>query len=198
MLLTVRGSYNLRVSGLDLDLGQDDDVGFVEPVRAIIRGVLRMVEPDELYLVKIDSWFGDKWLGFSNKLMGAAGIQHRVTLRVPPFVPARVVSERFLRHTSKGDYIEANTTVRLHVEQASEENARRLMSVVCPKAAVFWWSGCTRANQRGALMAYLPTTEGHNGWYAEFKKVDDWRPAKTLCTTALELASYAANLGTAS
>ena len=33
----------------------------------------------------------------------------------------------------------------------------------------------TRTNQRGARMAYLPTSDCHNGWYAEFKKVGDWR-----------------------
>jgi hypothetical protein len=72
------------------------------------------------------------------------------------------------------------------------------MSVVCPKAAVFWWTGSTRSNQRGVLMAYLPTPDGHNGWYAEFKKVSDWKVAQTLRTTARELASYATNVGIAS
>jgi len=40
-------------------------------------------------------------------------------------------------------------------------------------------------------MAYLPTPEGHTGWYAELRKVEEWRPAKTLRITAHELAMYA-------
>jgi hypothetical protein len=91
------------------------------------------------------------------------------------------------------------------------------MANVCPSAAVFWWSGDTRRNQRGCLMAYLPTTvglddankgsprdrailkaDGHTGWYAEFKKVDEWRVANALCTTAQELSSYAASVPAAS
>lgn len=183
---------------LALDLDDNDDIGFVHEVKPIIEGVLRVVEPPELYIVKVDSWFGDKWLGFSNKLVGAVGVQYRATLRVPPFVPARVISQRFLQRGTNGAYRDEDTTLKLHVEQTSEDNAKRLMSVVCPKAAVFWWTGSTRSNQRGVLMAYLPTPDGHNGWYAEFKKVSDWKVAQTLRTTARELASYATNVGIAS
>lgn len=176
-----------------LDLDDNDDIGFVHEVRPIIEGVLRVVEPAELYVVKIDSWFGDKWLGFSNKLVGSVGVQYRATLRMPPFVPARVVSQRFFRRDMTRKYVDENTTLKLHIEQTSEDNAKRLMSVVCPNAAVFWWSGSTRRNQRGALMAYLPTPEGHGGWYAELEQGDVWRVARALCTTARELSSYAAN-----
>ena len=56
---------------------------------------------------------------------------------------------------------------------------------------MFWWSGDSRRNARGLLMAYLPTPEGHTGWYAELRKVEEWRPAKTLRITAHELAMYA-------
>ena len=46
-------------------------------------------------------------------------------------------------------------------------------------------------------MTYLPTADGHTGWYAELKKVAGWRVAKTLCTTATELASYATSVDSA-
>ena len=40
---------------------------------------------------------------------------------------------------------------------------------------------------------------GHgNGWYAEFKKVDEWKVAQTLRTTARELSSYATDVDVAS
>jgi hypothetical protein len=41
-------------------------------------------------------------------------------------------------------------------------------------------------------MAYLPTAEGHTGWYAELKFANGREVARTLQTTARELASYAA------
>lgn len=179
---------------LTLDLEDNDDVGFVHDVMPIIDGVVRVVEPPELYIVKVDNWFGDKWLGFSNKLVGAVGVQYREALRVPPFVPARVVSQRFMTRQTDKAYVDADTSLQLHVEQSSEDNAKRLMSVVCPKAAVIWWSGSTRTNQRGAVMAYLPTPDGHHGWYAELQKVQEWRIVQAIGTTARELMSYASNV----
>lgn len=182
------------MGALVFDLNEHDDIGFAQQVRPIVAGVLHVVEPLEVYLVKIDNWFGEKWLGFSNKLVGAVGVQYRQTLRVPPFVPARVVAQRFHRREADGDYIEGDAALNLHVEQTSEDNARRLMSVVCPNAAVFWWSGGSRTNQRGSLMAYLPTSSGHSGWYADFKKVHEWSVGKALCTTTRELSTYAASV----
>ena len=79
-----------------------DAIGFVHEVRAIVAGVLHVVAPAAYYLVKLDSWFGDKWLGFSNKLMGTAAVHYHRTLRVPPFVPARVISQRFFRREAHG------------------------------------------------------------------------------------------------
>jgi hypothetical protein len=69
-------------------LDHGDDIGFIQRVRPIAAGVLRIAEPHTVYVVKIDSWFGDNWLGFTGKLVGKLGVAHRKTLRVPPFVPA--------------------------------------------------------------------------------------------------------------
>ena len=77
-----RRSYTRLVSALAFDLDDNDDIGFVHQVRPIVAGVLRVVEPVEVYLVKVDNWFGENWLGFSNKLVGAVGVQYRQTLRV--------------------------------------------------------------------------------------------------------------------
>jgi hypothetical protein len=172
-------------------LDDTDDIGFVHQVQPIAAGVLRAAEPRELYVIKVDSWFGDKWLGFSAKLVGRLGLQHRKTLRVPPFVPARVRAQDFFVRDASGAYVSKRAPQELHVEQTSEDNMRRLMSIVCPEAAVLWWSGETRRNRRGSLMAYLPTDEGHAGWYAEFRRGDAWTVAKTCCTSAHELAMYA-------
>lgn len=180
------------MTGLAFDLDQNDDTHFVERhVKPLVEGVLRVVNPMEIYLVKVDSWFGDKWLGFSNKELGAFGVQYRDTLRVPPFVPARVRAERFFRRVGDHEYADTNAPSSLHVAQTSKANARRLMSIVCPNAALFWWSGESRSNGRGSLMAYLPTSEGHAGWYVEFKRsVETWSTATTLGTTTAELAAY--------
>lgn len=180
------------MTGLTFDLNEKDDAPFIEGhVRPLVEGVLRVVNAEEVYLVKVDSWFGEKWLGFSNKELGAFGVQYRETLRVPPFVPARIRSERFFRRAGDRQFEATTAPLSLHVAQSSKANARRLMSVVCPNAAVIWWSGESRTNGRGCLMAYLPTSEGHAGWYVEFKRVEDWLIATTLGTTTAELSKYA-------
>ena len=174
----------------NLDLHSSDDIGFVHIVRPIMEGVVQIHEPSEIYLVKIANWFGSRWLSFSHKTLGALGIGY-YELRVPPFVPRRVVSETFLvrRRTA---YESESAPARLHIEQTSASNASRKVSALAPQAALFWWSGATRSNGRGSLMAHVPSPQGHAGWYAEFKKDGDWKVANALCTTAAEIASLAA------
>lgn len=175
------------------DLEQNDDLGFVRIVQPIVAGVLKVIAPSEVYLVKVDNWFGPSWLGFSHKALGVLGVQHRHTLRVPPFVPARIRSQRLLRYQSMTGTNEQARWKRanLHIAQQGTANDARLMSRVCPNAAVFWLSGHSGTNQRGCLMSYLPTDDGHTGWYAGFRQTDRWRVADTVCTTANELSNYA-------
>jgi hypothetical protein len=175
---------------LALDLDDNDDIRFAHEISPVISGALRIVEPPEAYVVKIDHWFGAKWFAFSNKAMGAFGV-HRGVLRVPPFVPARVQSQQLFRRSPRSEYRPSESLIQLHIEQTSEDNARRKMSSVCPGAAAFWWSGDSRRARRGCLMAYLPSHEGYTGWYAEFLYNDRWVVSRTRHTTARELAEYA-------
>jgi hypothetical protein len=178
------------MSALALDLEDGDNIDFVHAFQPVIVGVLRLIEPPEVYLVKIDSWFGTKWLGFSHKVLGKIAV-NRAELRVPPFVPGRVRSQSFFRDSGSTGYQRADSPLQLHIEQPSSDNARRVMSTQCPAAAAFWWSGDTRRNRRGCLMAYLPSHGGHTGWYAEYLLTDRWIVGRTRRTTAQELAGYA-------
>ena len=40
--------------------------------------------PSVLYLVRVNNWFGEKWLGFAGKMLGSFGVSYREDLRVPP------------------------------------------------------------------------------------------------------------------
>ena len=128
---------------------------------------------DDVVVVKIDAWFEIKWLGFSHKVQGAFGLSVLDDLVVPPFVPNRVVSERSYKRAGSG-FAEAAGGPRLHVDEPSEANARRKLRDSHPSAALFWWTGNTRASGRGALMAYLPTADGHTGWYTGLKRDGGW------------------------
>src|ERR1700751_5492356 len=76
---------------------QGDAAEFMDKLRALVAGVARSYEPARLYVVRIDNWFGPKWMHFAGKFTagkGAAIGVHKVTPHVPPFVPHRVVAER--------------------------------------------------------------------------------------------------------
>ena len=183
--------YHPSMADLALDLDDRDDIDFVHYLQPILAGALRQAAAPDAYVVKLDSWFGASWLGFSFKALGRLGVSNRRTLRVPPFVPTRVVSQRFYRRAPSGRYDAGPAPVILHIVQTSEDNQRRLMSAVCPGAAALWWSGSSRPNQRACAMSYLPSDDGHVAWYAEFQRTRAWTLVRTVGTSRHELAELA-------
>ena len=50
------------------------------------------------------------------------------------------------------------------------------MSQLYPNSAMFWYTGATLSNQRGALMGHLPGDEGHVPFYIGYVQRDEiWR-----------------------
>jgi hypothetical protein len=97
-----------------------DDLQFVEWVDSIIHAVIHRTQPAQIYVVKIDNWFGRRWLRFSGKASGALGVRE-AELTMPPFIPSRVVSEhRFLLRGSN-----VKSLRRLHIHQKSGHNLTR-------------------------------------------------------------------------
>jgi hypothetical protein len=179
---------------IKLEADGKDDAGFTSVVQRLVDGILRTVVPTEFYIVKIDNWFGVRWYCFAHKMLGALGV-HSYDLRVPPFVPHRVVSQRYwIREAGAApEYRRMRAPLSLHVDQPSAENRSRRVDALCPDAALIWWSGNTRANGRGSVMAYLPAPHGHVGWYAGARRVArDWRFADVKNTSHAELESLAA------
>jgi hypothetical protein len=78
---------------MKIALGQDDSPDFIDIVEGLVNGLLIGDAPPSLMLIKIDNWFGSKWLGFSGKILGALGVSMG-KLTIPPFVPNHVLSER--------------------------------------------------------------------------------------------------------
>lgn len=179
------------VNDIELDLDDDDDPAFAEVVQRVIVGVALATAPPELVVVKIDNWFGNKWLGFSHKVHGALGLW-RDELRIPPFVPARVVARTFFSRRPDGPgYVRMVPRFAIHVRQTSAANDVRRVKDLAPESALFWWSGKSARNGRGSLMAYVPTQDGHTGWHAELQSDGPWRVVGTTRTTPAEIAAFA-------
>lgn len=159
-----------------------DDADFVAWVERVIENVERRFATDQSYVVKIDNWFGQRWLGFSGKTLGALGVR-KSRLTLPPFVPSRVLSQR--RFFQEG----ARSTPhrKLALWQRSGQNLQRYVDVAVHDASVFWYSGGTAENGRGSLMAYVLTSEGHWPWYVGLRRTDGWRVVETVGIPRREL-----------
>ena len=165
-----------------------DSPQFLTYVKAVVRGIAVQHAPPELVLVKIDNWFGPRWLKFSGKIMGAFGIwKHELT--VPPFVPNRVVWERRFALPS---YAQVKTGKALHVSTTgSSADASRRVSDVEPGIPLIWFSGCSETNGRAAIMAYVPVSDTYWTWYAGWSRNGSWRASALKGILAKELAALA-------
>lgn len=95
---------------MDIMIDGDDAPEFIAEIKPILNGVLTSACPEDFFLIKIDGWFGPNWLAFSGKVLGLLGVWNR-PLRVPPFVPNRVISQ----HVFSGpDYENKLVRVPLH------------------------------------------------------------------------------------
>lgn len=160
---------------------------FMEHVEGIVNLAVAG-RPSALYVVRINEWFGEKWLGFAGKMLGSFGVSYREELRVPPFVPSRVVDE-ICYELVDGVYVRVVGRAALHIPRSSSSNLRRKMKDVCPGAAIVWFSGQSARNGRGSVMVYVPFAAGHKGWYAEFVANARWSPQRLVAITRTELDS---------
>ena len=187
---------------VDLERGADDDAAFVMVAQRLIHGAVETNGRCSFYVVKVDNWFGPKWLGFDHKILGIAGVfevDGASPRLVPPFTPSRIVSTRYYAPESPEGFRGRHAT--LHRRQTSEDNSRQKLKHIMPADGAFWWSGSSRDNGRGAVMAYLPGLGGHIGWYAGFKRVahptldsagDDWSSTQLRGIARKEIGEYIA------
>ena len=167
---------------------------FVSLVGAVVESAAAESAATSVVIVKVDTWFGQRWLRFSHKVLGAFGVASH-DLVVPPFVPNRVHSQDHLDHRAAAWQPSDTPLAALHVRQVSADNAQRKLSRLGPELAFFWWSGNSLPNGRGSLTAYLPSPEGHVAWYIEARAALGWRAgvAKGISPARVaELASHAA------
>jgi hypothetical protein len=170
---------------ITLDVEEGDDADFVAKVQAVAVAIATRYAPHEVVVVKLDNWFGPKWLGFSGKTLGALGVW-KSPPTVPPFVPARVLHQlRF-----QGPVFDAAPQGdALHIATSSEAALKCQLSDAAPGAAVIWFSGGTAGNGRGAVMAYVPNDDSYSAWYAGWLRKDEWRPVMLRGLSTSELRS---------
>jgi len=171
----------------------DDDPLFLEEIRPIIEGALRCYVPAELYLVKIDNWFDSKWAWFGGKVLGALGVHAFSKLVIPPFVPNRVIHQKYYERLEESaeQYFEREAKP-IHIEQTSSNNFGRVLKQQYSSVVFVWYSGDTKSNQRGSLMLYWVKDDMAWGWHAAFVVKNRWKLGETTWIPRLDVLNMAA------
>ena len=177
--------YDSRMNLFDLAPQDDDNAEFVDLVKSCLRWAASENRPPELYIIKIDNWFDARWCEFSGKAIGAFGTW-MTKLTLPPFVPHRVIWERKF---VAPDYIQSPIRKCIHVKVSGGDAQLRRVSEIAPNASFVWFSGQTKSNGRGALMAYLLHDGSHWPWYTAWTLRDGWRASLLRGVSTEELGS---------
>ena len=113
----------------------DDAPDFIRHVEQVVNGVVRRHSPETFVLIKINNWFGSNWLGFSGKALGALGVWNKPrnepadNIRIPPFVPSRVVSQRSFAAPT---YEEVANGKPIHTQMPSNRALLRKAATAAP------------------------------------------------------------------
>lgn len=153
---------------IELPINDGDDSAFVQCVGRLLTRDVRAAQPEQVYIARIDNWFGDRWYGFCGKILGAAGVHRRRGNKrfvVPPFVPQRVLSETCYEKADDGDYRHTESSRRLAIHQTSEGNLRRGLDRFTESGVLFWYSGNSASQDMASAMLYARTPSVTDAWY---------------------------------
>src|SRR5262249_55901674 len=118
--------------------------------------IVQSRRPKVYCIVRVDNWFGDRWLNFSGKILGQLSYHKLSRITFPPFVPNRLRNYAMCEWSDeKNDYVELEDPPMVHKWQKSTENFQNFVDSAYPDSAFFWFSGNTKLNSRGSVMGYV-------------------------------------------
>lgn len=164
-----------------LPQNQRDDPSFISLIGAFVNAYATSTSAKLIYLIHIDNWFGERWLGFAGTFRGAAGIRQRRgklgidkrtrSLAIPPFRPSRVQASAGFMLCEDGTVVEI-PVYPLHCEK----NGGCIRTLFGNSGLYAWYSGNTAHNSTGCLMVYELNPGGQDAWYLNFSvdEVGKW------------------------
>jgi hypothetical protein len=172
---------------IQMSAGDTDDPGFIEALNSIVSELVADHQPQQFWVIQIDNWFDDKWLGFSGYGLIASEIpldgydtvkaesyQEKVTF--PPFAPNRVIRQfSFVRVGDDYSEFPLPTLPHSNDRKHSEANLRRRIQDFTRSGCFVWYSANTVANGRGSLMVYIVTVDQVECWFAAFNRQEEWK-----------------------
>jgi hypothetical protein len=153
---------------------KNDDASFLKLVERIANHTIQQFKPADIFLIRIDHWFDQKWLAYSGNILGVVSVR-KSRLTIPPFVPNRVISQdAYSLDELAGSYDHAEA-LPLHLVQSSRENLTRFIDRVTKSGMFIWFSGGTQQASTGSIMVYAVTDDLQNAWYASFERSTAWQ-----------------------
>ena len=159
---------------------ENDDERFLALVSRISSTTIQDLRPADVFVTRIDHWF-------DHKLLGALGVHKRKRLTIPPFMPRRVSSHHAYTLDAGTASYEVASVPPLHRHQQSSDNLTRFIDRVSQSGVFIWFSGGTADADHGSVMVYSSQAESQSGWYASFRRADDWRLHKVQGLSTPEL-----------
>ncbi|HBE68796.1 MAG TPA: hypothetical protein DDW52_11675 [Planctomycetaceae bacterium] len=173
---------------LGIQTYDDDNVDFIAEVDCVIRGVVGMYTPPRFMVFRINNWFGDNWLQFTGKALGAIGVWQKTRATVPPFVQNRITAQSLFERSSDNQYVHVGTGPNIHNDGPSSHNFGNHVLTTAPDTSLFWYSGNSKRNGRGSIMGSTPSPKKYWWWYLEYVAADPWRLSKQIDFHDNELA----------
>ena len=166
---------------IELEANDSDDAGFLTVAGRLIAGAALAGRQRFVTAVHIDHWFGDRWLGFRGKLLGAAGVRSRSLrgeLGVPPFHPNRVFSTHLYHFKPEaGRFADLGTCNLVHGHRTSAANLNERLWL---NGLYAWYSGDTIETRTGVVMVYVVGPRYRFGWHATFESKPEWQLTKSV------------------
>ena len=161
---------------IELEKETSDNPTFVSRIEDIIVDQVKLFDPQEIYIIKINNWFDQKWLKFSGTILHELSIW-KSDITLPPFHPNRVNQ---IRHylIENGEYIRSETDKQLHIYQQSSKNLKRKISDISSDGLFIWYSGNSEKNEVGSIMIYLMKNDGCHTFYISLDKSKEWKSGK--------------------
>ncbi len=159
---------------------------FLARMESLAEGIVQLLRPTELILVRINNWFGPRWLPFSAGTRDPdSGIAPN-NLSLPIFAPNRVEAQATLKGPECVLFEEGYW---IHVTTRLSRARHRLKSDLKPGIAIVWFSGRSAYNGRGSVMTYLPVGGRYHAWCAGWQSTD-WKLAMTKGTAVQDLVRF--------
>lgn len=155
----------------------DDAPEFVEQVDRAVNTILSRYLPVTLVVIKIDNWFGKRWLGFSGKFMSIAGFTLKTHssatnhISIPPFVPERVALQRGFNAPTFEEVDAGGRFTRRWRARMPFAGKQRLRFARLPLRG----TAAIPRQTAEALMVYLPIDASYWCWYVGLENATTWR-----------------------